>query len=158
MSNRLVIALLVAASLLLLGAGQRAVAQDTGPVVIVVELEIVPTELDNFKAAVKENGAAWIREEAGCLEFNVAFAKDNPTHAFVFEVYESADAVAAHQATPRFKSTWPRPPTGSSRASSPRWSRSLLSPRDIDPRHAAARLGSVLAQRSRPLLALSGGG
>ena len=37
---------------LALGAGQRAGAQDAGPVVIVVELEIVPTELDNFKAAV----------------------------------------------------------------------------------------------------------
>jgi (4S)-4-hydroxy-5-phosphonooxypentane-2,3-dione isomerase len=67
----------------------------------VVELEIVPTELENFKAAVKENAAAWVRE--GCLEFNVAFDKDNPTHAFVFEVYEDAEAVAAHQATSRFK-------------------------------------------------------
>ena len=99
MSNRLGIALLVAASLLLL----LVPARRAGPVVVVVELEIVPTELDNFKAAVKENGAAWVREEAGCREFNIVFAKDNPTHAFVFEVYESADAVAAHQAAPRFK-------------------------------------------------------
>jgi len=88
---------------LALGAGQPAGAQDAGPVVIVVELEIEPTELDNFKAAVKENAAAWIREEAGCLEFNVVFDKGNPTHAFVFEVYENAEAVAAHQATSRFK-------------------------------------------------------
>src|SRR5271169_3143593 len=88
---------------LALGAGQRAGAQDAGPVVIVVELEIVPTELDNFKAAVKENAAAWVLEEPGCLEFNVAFDKDNPTHAFIFEVYENAEAIAAHQATSRFK-------------------------------------------------------
>ena len=85
------------------GAGQRASAQDGGPIVIVVELEIVPTELDNFKAAIKENAAAWVREEPGCLEFNVAFDKDNPTHAFLFEVYENAEAIVAHQATSRFK-------------------------------------------------------
>ena len=88
---------------LVLAAGQRAGAQNAGPVVIVVELEIVPTELDNFKAAVKENAAAWVREEPGCLEFNVAFDKDNPTHAFIFEVYENAEAIAADQATSRFK-------------------------------------------------------
>jgi quinol monooxygenase YgiN len=81
----------------------NALAPGAGPVVIVVELEIVPTELDNFKAAVKENAAAWVREEPGCLEFNVAFDKDNPTYAFVFEVYENAEAVAAHQATSRFQ-------------------------------------------------------
>jgi quinol monooxygenase YgiN len=86
-----------------LGAGQRAGAQDTGPVVIVIELEIVPTELDNFKAVIKENAAAWVREEPGCLEFNVAFDKDNPTHALLFEVYENAEAIAAHQSTSRFK-------------------------------------------------------
>ena len=88
---------------LALGPGQPADAQDAGRVVIVVELDRVPTELENFKAAVMENAAAWVREEPGCLEFNVAFDKDNPTHAFVFEVYENAEAVAAHQATSRFK-------------------------------------------------------
>ncbi|HEY1260979.1 MAG TPA: putative quinol monooxygenase [Stellaceae bacterium] len=85
------------------GVGQRAGTQDTGPVVIVVELEIEPTELDNFKAVIKENAAAWVREEPGCLEFNVVFDKDSPTHAFLFEVYENAEAIAAHQATSRFK-------------------------------------------------------
>jgi quinol monooxygenase YgiN len=88
---------------LALGTGQPADAQDAGPIVILVELEIMPTELDNFKAAIKENAAAWVREEPGCLEFNVVFDKDNPTHAFVFEVYQNAEAVAAHQATSRFK-------------------------------------------------------
>ena len=86
-----------------IGASQPAGAQNAGPVVIVVELEIKPTELDNFRAAVKENAAAWVREEPGCLEFNVVFDKDNPTHALVFEVYENAEAVAAHQTTARFK-------------------------------------------------------
>jgi quinol monooxygenase YgiN len=88
---------------LVLGGGQPAAVQDAERVVIVLELEIVPTELENFKAAIKENAAAWIRDEPGCLEFNVAFDKNNPTHAFVFEVYENAEAVAAHQATSRFK-------------------------------------------------------
>jgi quinol monooxygenase YgiN len=103
MSNRLGIALLIAASLLLLAPGQRAAAQGAGPVVVAVELEIVPADLENFKAAIKENGAACVREEAGCREFNVVFAKDNPNHVLLFEVYDNAEAVTAHQAAPHFK-------------------------------------------------------
>jgi quinol monooxygenase YgiN len=103
MANRLGIALFTAASLLLLAPGERAAAQGAGPVVVAVELEIVPAELENFKAAIKENGAACVREEAGCRMFNIAFAKDDPNRVLLFEVYESAEAVTAHQAAPAFK-------------------------------------------------------
>ena len=104
MSNRLGMAILIGASLLLLASSQRAPAQSaTGPFVLLVELEIVPAELENYKAAVKENSQTAVREEPGCREHNVVFEKNNPTHIFVFEIYDSAEALAAHLASAHFK-------------------------------------------------------
>ena len=49
------------------------------------------------------NGAACVREEAGCRMFNIAFGKDDPNRVLLFEVYENAEAVTAHQSAPAFK-------------------------------------------------------
>src|SRR4051812_34383222 len=74
-----------------------------GGFVLVVELEIAASELENFKAAIKENGAAAVREEPGCRQFNIAFQKEDPTRVLLFEVYDDAEAFATHQATAHFK-------------------------------------------------------
>ena len=74
-----------------------------GGFVLAVELEIVPSELENFRAAIKENGQAAVREEPGCRQFNIASQKDESTRILLFEVYDNAEAFAAHQATPHFK-------------------------------------------------------
>jgi quinol monooxygenase YgiN len=104
MLNRLGTAILFATSLLLLVPTQRPAAQGaTAPMVIVVELEIVPSELEAFKTAIKENGQAAVREEPGCQQFNIVFEKDNPARVLLFEVYDNAEAFAAHQATAHFK-------------------------------------------------------
>jgi quinol monooxygenase YgiN len=97
------IAVLALAPLLFLTPGQHAAAQGAAPFVLAVELEIAPPELDNYKAAIKENGQASVRDELGCREFNIVFEKDNPTRVLLFEVYDSADAYAAHQASAHFK-------------------------------------------------------
>jgi quinol monooxygenase YgiN len=94
----------IAASLLLGLPSQPVMAQGgPGAMVIVVELEIIPSELEAFKAAIKENGQACVREEPGCQQFNIVFEKDNPNRVMLFEIYDSAEAYAAHQATPHFK-------------------------------------------------------
>ncbi len=104
MSKRLGMALLIAALMLLPAPGRQASAQGaSGPFVLVVELEIVPSELENFRAAIKENGQAAVRDEPGCREFNIVFEKDSPTRVFLFEVYDNAEAFAAHQASAHFK-------------------------------------------------------
>ena len=104
MSKLLRMAFLIGMLLLLPASVQRASAQSaSGPFVLVVELEIVPSELENFKAAVKENGRAAVLGEPGCREFNVVFEKDNPSRVLLFEVYENAEAYAAHQASAHFK-------------------------------------------------------
>jgi quinol monooxygenase YgiN len=96
------IALAVTAWLLLPMRSEQATAQ-SGPLYInVVELNIVPAEIDKFIAAIKENGAAAVKEP-GCPEFNVAVSPKDPNHVLLFEVYDNAAALDAHRATDHFK-------------------------------------------------------
>ncbi len=67
-----------------------------------VDLEIVPTELAKFLAALKENGAATITEP-GCRRYHILQSTTNPNHIFIYEVYENEAAVQAHRATDHFK-------------------------------------------------------
>jgi quinol monooxygenase YgiN len=104
MLNRTMGAMVVGASLVLSIPAVPAVAEEIqGQVVIVAELEIDASQLDAYKAAVKENGETAIRVEPGCLAFNIAYEKDNPSHIRVFEVYTDADAFKAHLESAHFK-------------------------------------------------------
>jgi len=71
--------------------------------VLVAEIEIDPSQLENFKAAAKEDGETAIRVEPGCLAFNVMYENDNPGHIRFLEVYTDADAFKAHLETAHFK-------------------------------------------------------
>ena len=104
MFNRTTTALILAASLALLLPSERAAAElIQGQFVLVVELEIDASQLEPFKAAIKENGETAVRVEPGCRGFSAVFEKDNPTRVRLFEIYENADAFKAHLETPHFK-------------------------------------------------------
>jgi quinol monooxygenase YgiN len=96
-----------------------------GQFVIAVELEIDPAQLEQFKAAIKENGETAVKAEPGCLAFNAVFERDNPTHIRLFEIYASSDAFKSHLETPHFKNMQMRRRTWSSHASASRTSRLL---------------------------------
>ena len=70
-----------------------------------VELDIVPAEFEKFKAAIRENSAASVKEP-GCRQFDVLFEESNPHHVFLYEVYDDAAALEAHRGTPHFKKYW----------------------------------------------------
>ena len=96
------IALAVAAWMLLPMPSQKAAAQ-SGPLFInAVELDIVPAEFDKYMAAIKENGAAAVKEP-GCREFNITVSQKDPHHVLLFEVYDNAAALDAHRTTEHFK-------------------------------------------------------
>jgi quinol monooxygenase YgiN len=96
-------AALAFAALLALPAGQnRAVAQSSGLTVVAVDLDIVPGRVDAYLAAVKENGAAAVKEP-GCREFNISVSDKDPNHVLLFEVYDNPAALEAHRATEHFK-------------------------------------------------------
>ena len=82
--------------------GHPAMAQ-SGPFLInVVEYDVVPGQVDNFLAAIKENGAASVKEP-GCRGFNISVSQKDPNHVLLYEVYSDAAAAEAHTATDHFK-------------------------------------------------------
>jgi autoinducer 2-degrading protein len=82
--------------------GEQAAAQ-SGPLhILVVEYDIVPAEIDKFIAAVKELGAAYVKEP-GCRQFSIAIAQKDPNHVLLFEAWDNAAAHDAQLTTDRFK-------------------------------------------------------
>jgi (4S)-4-hydroxy-5-phosphonooxypentane-2,3-dione isomerase len=68
-----------------------------------VDIDVVPGQIENYLAALKENGAAAVQGEPGCREFNITVSQKDPNHVFIFEVYDSAAAFDAHRQTDHFK-------------------------------------------------------
>ena len=96
------VSLAIAAWVLLPMRSHEAVAQ-SGPLHIhAIEIDVVPGQVDNYLAALKENGAASVKEP-GCREFDIAVSQKDANHVFIFEVYENAAAAEAHTATEHFK-------------------------------------------------------
>lgn len=92
-----------AACLLMAGPSFAAETQlPASSMILVVDLDIVPSELENFKKVITENAAASIKEP-GCREFHVAFLASNPNHVVFYEVYDDAAAFKAHLASEHFK-------------------------------------------------------
>ena len=89
---------LAAAVLLLPLRGERAVAQDAPAFVNVVDLEITPASMPRFLAALKDDGAATIKE-AGTQEFVSSVGQKDKNHVFIFEVFNDSAAWDAHQKT-----------------------------------------------------------
>ncbi len=97
------VALLAAIAVVLLPMRDREAAAQSGPLLInAVEYDVVPGQVDKFLAALKENGAASVKEP-GCREFDIAISQKDANHVFILEVYDNAAAAEAHTATEHFK-------------------------------------------------------
>ena len=95
--------LLAAIAAVLLPMRSHEAAAQSGPLLInAVEYDIVPGQVDNFLAALKENGAASVKEP-GCREFDIAVSQKDPNHVLIVEVYNDAAAAQAHRETDHFK-------------------------------------------------------
>ena len=66
-----------------------------------VHVYIKPERVDDFKAMIRANHLSSI-EEPGCLRFDVAQSKDDPTEFLLWEVYIDDDAAAFHKTTPHY--------------------------------------------------------
>ncbi len=95
--------LLAVIAVVLLPMRSHGAAAQSGPLLInAVEYDIVPGQVDNFLAALKENGAASVKEP-GCREFDIAVSQKDPNHVLIVEVYNDAAAAQAHRETDHFK-------------------------------------------------------
>ena len=69
---------------------------------LMVQMEVRPGRRDEFLAGMAANAEASVRDEPGCLRFDVC-AVEGDEHRFVlYELYTDADAFAAHKAAPHF--------------------------------------------------------
>ena len=72
-------------------------------VVRLAELQIDPGQLEEYKAALREEIEASIRLEPGVLTLYAVSVKGDPTQIRIFELYADAAAYEAHLQTPHFK-------------------------------------------------------
>jgi quinol monooxygenase YgiN len=67
------------------------------------KIVIDSTQLDAYKAYLKEEIEASLRVEAGVLALNAVSDKKNPTHITILEVYADTNAYRMHIQTPHFQ-------------------------------------------------------
>ncbi len=96
------LALSVAACILPPVCIDEALAQSAPLYINAVDIDVVPGQIDNYLAALKENAAASV-QEPGCHAFNIAVSQKDTNHVFIFEVYDNAAALDAHRQTDHFK-------------------------------------------------------
>jgi len=73
------------------------------PYLRLAEIEIDPSQIEPYRAAVQEQIEAAVRLEPGVLALYSVADKENPSHVFVFEMYADVDAYKSHLETAHFK-------------------------------------------------------
>jgi quinol monooxygenase YgiN len=73
------------------------------PLVRIAELEIDPSQLPEYRDALKEEVATSIRVEPGVLKLYAVSVRDEPSQIRVLEVYRDQAAYESHLQTPHFK-------------------------------------------------------
>ncbi len=72
-------------------------------IVRLAELEIDPAQIDQYKAALREEIAASIRLEPGVLTLYAVSVKDHPEQVRLFEMYANQAAYESHLQALHFK-------------------------------------------------------
>ncbi len=69
----------------------------------IAEIDIVPAELENYKAILMEEAAASVRLEPGVICIFPMYLKESPTTIRLLEIYASRAAYEAHIKSPHFQ-------------------------------------------------------
>ncbi len=69
---------------------------------LIVSLKIKPDQRERFLEAIEDDATCSVRDEPGCLRFNVLQDEADENRFYFFEVYRDKDALAAHQQTPHY--------------------------------------------------------
>jgi (4S)-4-hydroxy-5-phosphonooxypentane-2,3-dione isomerase len=80
-----------------------AVARADPHYINAVEIDVVPGQIENYLAAIREVGAATLKTEPGCSEFDITVSQKDPNRLFIFEVYDNADAFDTHLKSDNYK-------------------------------------------------------
>jgi quinol monooxygenase YgiN len=69
---------------------------------LVVQMVVRPGRREEFLAGMSANAEASVRDEPGCLRFDISALAADPDRFFLYELYTNAEAFAAHKASPHF--------------------------------------------------------
>jgi autoinducer 2-degrading protein len=69
---------------------------------LVVQMEVRPGRREDFLAGMTANAEATVRDEPGCLRFDVSEVAGDENRFFLYELYADAAAFEAHKASPHF--------------------------------------------------------
>lgn len=69
---------------------------------LVVSVRVVPDERQRFLEAITANARSAVRDEPGCVAFEVSEDVAERNHFFLYEVYRDEAAIDAHRATPHY--------------------------------------------------------
>ncbi len=69
---------------------------------LMVQMEVRPGRRAEFLAGMAANAEASVRDEPGCLRFDLCSVESDENRFVLYELYTDADAFAAHKAAPHF--------------------------------------------------------
>jgi autoinducer 2-degrading protein len=69
---------------------------------LVVQMQVRPDRREEFLAGIAANAEASVRDEPGCLRFDVSAVAADANRFFLYELYTDAEAFEAHKASPHF--------------------------------------------------------
>src|SRR5690349_20834450 len=93
---------LILVLLVMLASFNSTFAQGSSPYVRIAKLVIDSTQLEPYRAALKEHAEAAVSKEAGVISLYAVYDKEHPTQVTVFEIYASEAAYQSHILTPHF--------------------------------------------------------
>ena len=70
--------------------------------VVIAELSVPAEHKQDFLDLCRLDADGSVRDEPGCRQFDVLTFDEEPESVVLFEVYDDADAFAAHQKTPHY--------------------------------------------------------
>lgn len=74
---------------------------------LLLKTQLKPGSLETFMEAMRINAAASVRDEPGCLVFDVLRDRSDPDRVWLYEVYTDEAAFEAHMQTPHFLASRP---------------------------------------------------
>jgi autoinducer 2-degrading protein len=73
------------------------------PLVLFVTVEIKPEQRDRFLQVIEDDATCSVRDEPGCLRFEVLQDEQDQNTYYFCEVYRDTAALDAHQQMPHFQ-------------------------------------------------------
>jgi (4S)-4-hydroxy-5-phosphonooxypentane-2,3-dione isomerase len=71
--------------------------------IVIVQMQARPEHLEEFLAGMRENSRASLRDEPGCLRFDVLQNAQEPTRFTLYEIYRDESAFSQeHRAAPHY--------------------------------------------------------